>query len=67
MQYGRSDVSEERYGGDYEEYLLLGYKNPVSTWYETHYISATEPSWLILCRIWGFHSGDYEECPLLAC
>jgi hypothetical protein len=21
----------------------------------------------ILCKIWGFHSGDYEECRLLGC
>jgi hypothetical protein len=21
----------------------------------------------ILCRIWGFHGGDYEECRLLEC
>jgi hypothetical protein len=31
----------------------------------THYISATEPSQLMLCKIWGFHSSDYEECRLL--
>jgi hypothetical protein len=29
-----------------------------------HYISATEPSQLMLCKILGFHSGDYEECTL---
>jgi hypothetical protein len=32
-----------------------------------HYVSATEPSRLMLCKIWGFHSGDYEECRLLGC
>jgi hypothetical protein len=31
---------------------------------ETHYVSATEPSQLMLCKIWGFHGGDYEECRL---
>jgi hypothetical protein len=27
--------------------------------------SATKPSQLMLCKIWGFHGGDYEECRLL--
>jgi hypothetical protein len=31
-------------GGDYEEYRLLRYKNPVRTSEETHYVSATEPT-----------------------
>jgi hypothetical protein len=48
-----------------EECRLLGYENPVRTSQETHYVSATEPSWLMLCKIRGFHSGDYEECRLL--
>jgi hypothetical protein len=39
----------------YEEYLLLGYKNPVRTPQETHYVSATELSRLMICKIWGFH------------
>jgi hypothetical protein len=30
-----------------------------------HYIAATEPNRLILCKILGFHSGDYEEFRLL--
>jgi hypothetical protein len=30
-----------------------------------HNFSAREPSRLTLCKIWGFHSGDYEECRLL--
>jgi hypothetical protein len=30
-----------------------------------HYFSATGPSRLMLCKIWGFHVGDYEECRLL--
>jgi hypothetical protein len=50
-------------GGDYEE-CLLGYKNPVRTSQETHYVSTTEHSRLMLCKIWGFHGGDYEECLL---
>jgi hypothetical protein len=51
--------------GDYEECRLLGYKNPIRTSQETHYVSATEISRLMLCKIWGFHGGDYEECRLL--
>jgi hypothetical protein len=38
--------------------------NPVRTSQET-YISATELSQLMLCKIWGFHGGVYEECRLL--
>jgi hypothetical protein len=53
------------HGSDYEECRLLGYKNPVRTSQETHYVSATEPSRLMLCKIWGFHGRDYEECRLL--
>jgi hypothetical protein len=30
-----------------------------------HYVSATESSRLMLCKICGFHSGNYEECCLL--
>jgi hypothetical protein len=51
--------------GDCEECRLLGNKNPVRTLRGTHYLSATEPSRLMLCNIWGFHGGDYEECRLL--
>jgi hypothetical protein len=54
-------------GCDYEECRLLGYKNPVHTSQETHYVSATEPSRSMLCKIWGFHGGDYEECHLPWC
>jgi hypothetical protein len=53
------------HGGDYEECRLLGYKNPVRTSQETHYVSTTELSWLMLSKIWGFHGGDYEEFRLL--
>jgi hypothetical protein len=31
-----------------------------------YYVSATEPSRLMLCKICGFHGGDYEERRLLA-
>jgi hypothetical protein len=37
-------------------------KIPVLTSQETHYISATELCRLMLCKIWGFHGSDYEEC-----
>jgi hypothetical protein len=45
---------------------LLAYKYPDRTSQETYYVSATEPSQLMLCKIWGFHGADYEECRLLA-
>jgi hypothetical protein len=38
-------------GGDYEEFRLLGYENPVRTPQVTHYICATERSRLMLCKI----------------
>jgi hypothetical protein len=43
------------HGGEYEECRLLGHTNPVRTSQETHYVSATETSLLILGKIWGFH------------
>jgi hypothetical protein len=48
-----------------EECRLLGYKNPFRTSQETHYVSTTESSQLMLCKIWSFHGSDYEECRLL--
>jgi hypothetical protein len=36
---------------DYEECHLLGYKTPVRTSQETHYVSVTESSQLMLCKI----------------
>jgi hypothetical protein len=30
-----------------------------------HNISTSETSQLMLCKILGFHGGDYEECRLL--
>jgi hypothetical protein len=38
-------------GDDYEESRLLGYKNQVCTSQETHHVSATELSQLMLCKI----------------
>jgi hypothetical protein len=38
------------HGGDYEKCRLLGYKNPVRTSQETHYVSTTEHSRLMLCK-----------------
>jgi hypothetical protein len=51
--------------GDYEECRLLGYRNPVRSSQETHYVSATAPSRLMLFKLWGFHVGDYAECRFL--
>jgi hypothetical protein len=53
------------HGGDYYECRLVGYKNPVRTSQETHYVSATELSRLIICKIWGFHGSDYDGSRLL--
>jgi hypothetical protein len=39
------------HGSDYEECRLLGYKNPVRTSQETYYVSDTEASQLMLCKI----------------
>jgi hypothetical protein len=39
------------HGGDYEERRLLGYKNPVRTSQETQYVSTTELSQLMICKI----------------
>jgi hypothetical protein len=55
----KADVSEnisspckigDFHGGDYGERRLLGYKNPVRTSQETHYVSATEANQLMLCK-----------------
>jgi hypothetical protein len=54
------------HGEDYEECRLLGYKNPVRTSQETHYVSATEPIRLMLYKI-CFHGGDYAECRIVEC
>jgi hypothetical protein len=53
------------HGSDYEECRLLGYKNPVRTSQEIHYVSTTESNQLMLCKSWGFHGCDYEACRLL--
>jgi hypothetical protein len=39
------------HGGDYEECRLLGHRIPVRTSQETHYVSATVSSLLMLCKI----------------
>jgi hypothetical protein len=39
------------HGCDYEECRLLGYKNPVRTSQETHYVSTTESSQIMLYKI----------------
>jgi hypothetical protein len=41
-------VRSEFIGGEYEESRLLGYKNPICTSQETHYVSTIEPSRLML-------------------
>jgi hypothetical protein len=38
------------YGGNYEEFRFLGYKTPIRNSQETHYMSATESSRLMLCN-----------------
>jgi hypothetical protein len=48
-----------------QECRLLGYKNQVRTSQETHHVSTTQSSQLMLFKIWGFHGSDYEECRLL--
>jgi hypothetical protein len=32
-----------------------------------HYVSATKPSRLMLCKICGYLGGDYKECCPLGC
>jgi hypothetical protein len=39
--------------------------NPQFTSQETHYVSGTEPSQLMLRKIRGIHGDEYEECHLL--
>jgi hypothetical protein len=34
---------------------------------ERYYVSTTKPSQLMLCKIWGYRGGNYEECRLLGC
>jgi hypothetical protein len=41
------------------------YINRVRTSQETHYVTATETNRLMLCKISGFHGGDYEKCRLV--
>jgi hypothetical protein len=60
----RKNSTTSFHSGDYEERRLLGYKNPGRTSQETHPVSATKPSRLMPCKIWGFQSNDSEECRL---
>jgi hypothetical protein len=30
-------------------------------------ITGDRPNFLILCKIWGFRDGNYEECRLMEC
>jgi hypothetical protein len=46
---------------------VVGYNNSVRTSQETHHISTTESSQLMLCKIRRFHGRDYEEYRLLRC
>jgi hypothetical protein len=52
------------HGSDYEE---AGYRDkiPVRSSQETRYVSVSQPTRLMLCKIWGFHGGGYEDCLLL--
>jgi hypothetical protein len=52
---------------DCEQCLLLWYKTPVHTSQKRYYIPVTKPNQLMLCDIWGFPGGDYEEFSLLRC
>jgi hypothetical protein len=49
--YGGNNLTHLHTGVAYEERRLLGYKNPVRTSHETHYVSARDPSRLMLCKI----------------
>jgi hypothetical protein len=44
-------VGFELFTADYEECRLLGYRKPVRTSQETHYVSTTESRQLNLCKI----------------
>jgi hypothetical protein len=45
--------------------MAMTIKNAIFWDVRTRYVSATEPSQLMLCQIWGFHACGYEECCLL--
>jgi hypothetical protein len=55
----------------FEVFMAVTMKNAVFWYIKTqfvlhrkHFISATELSLLMLCKIWGFHGDCYEECRL---
>jgi hypothetical protein len=61
-----------RHHGKFEVYTAATMKNAVLLYVKTlfvphrkHNLSRTDPSRLTLCKIWGFHGDDYEECRLL--
>jgi hypothetical protein len=58
----------------FEVFAAVTMKNAVFWYIKTqfvphrrHYISATVPSQLMLCKIWGFHGVDYKDFRLLGC
>jgi hypothetical protein len=51
MSYTAVKSRRGLHGGHYEECRLLGYKSLVRTSEVTHYVSATEPSQFMLCKI----------------
>jgi hypothetical protein len=57
----------------FEVFTAVTMKNIVFCYIYTQFVphrkhvSATEPNRLMLCKIWGFHGGDYEECRILGC
>jgi hypothetical protein len=48
------------HGGDYEECRLQGYKNTVRILQESHYVSAIEPSRLMLCKTRGVYGVSWD-------
>jgi hypothetical protein len=60
----REPIQFEFFTAVTEVFRRLGHKGTVPISQETHYVSTTEPSQLMLCKIWGFHGSDYEECLL---
>jgi hypothetical protein len=55
------------HGSDYEECRRLWYKNPIRISKETHCVSSTESSRLVVWKIRDFHGGDYGKCRPLTC
>jgi hypothetical protein len=53
------------HGGGYEEYRLLGHKNP-SSYFTGNTLRLLNRTKRVYAKQ-GFHGGDYEECRLLRC